>query len=357
MKFLKTFEDFQVEEQSPDQEKILAGFLWKQSRDPFDFFRVSRAALSYAPRTQHGLRLAFQEDLIPIEYYLLKATSVQPLIEVVLDIDDLVNSFALEKLIENPSAVSMRIMRQLLKNRDPEIAMYAAEGLNAVESKFVESIQFLLAEFKAKRSRELIEYLLVSRLKAKPEDANPLEKNLKELKLRKSRDEKNKRYMKKKNEILFFTRISGFFEVYRQDELINNDIADAYVIFMLAKMNYRFSMLMEAEVEIQDFYLQEALHYGMLGFNNYFVKNSIFIQMVGDIYLALKEFEKAEKYFNLILSQNPDNVDALFSLAEIYFLKQEIRKLVRIGSRISLLQGVISPYRQKILNYWIEFWK
>ncbi len=110
-------------------------------KDPFDFYRVDLDKKQYIPVTQRGLRKAFAEDIIGIEFYIVMATSLRPLADEAQDIDEITRLLSQQKLTTKPNLHSITILRNLIKDPNPEIALYAAEGLNTIENSFIEKIQ------------------------------------------------------------------------------------------------------------------------------------------------------------------------------------------------------------------------
>ncbi|MCX8124927.1 MAG: hypothetical protein N3F66_12310 [Spirochaetes bacterium] len=109
--------------------------------NPFDFFRHDITENPYIVKTQHKLRKAFSEGLLGIEHYLMAATSLRPLIDEAQDLDEITRLFSQQKLAMRPNPHSVRILRSMIKDPNPEIALYAAEGLNTIENSFLAKIE------------------------------------------------------------------------------------------------------------------------------------------------------------------------------------------------------------------------
>lgn len=109
--------------------------------DPFDFFRKEDTSNPYLVKTQKKLRKAFIEGLLGIEHYLMAATSLRPLIDEAQDLDEITRLFSQQKLAMRPNAHSVKILRSMIKDPNPEIALYAAEGLNTIENLFLSKIE------------------------------------------------------------------------------------------------------------------------------------------------------------------------------------------------------------------------
>ena len=109
--------------------------------DPFDYFRHDQQDDQYIPLTQHKCRKAFTEGLVGIEFYLEMATSLRPLIDESQDLDEITRLFSQHKLTMRPNPHSVKILRNMIQDPSPEIALYAAEGLNTIENNFIQKIQ------------------------------------------------------------------------------------------------------------------------------------------------------------------------------------------------------------------------
>ncbi len=125
--------------------------------DPFDFYRVGQDPDQYVPKTQRGLRKAFSEGLIGIEFFIEMATSLRPLSDEAQDIDEITRLFSQQKLSARPSLQSVQILRNMIKDVNPEIALYAAEGLNSIEKSFmtkIDKIKLMISKDKGNRFRQ-----------------------------------------------------------------------------------------------------------------------------------------------------------------------------------------------------------
>ncbi len=136
----RIFGAFRTGKEDPGGEKHPGKDLFTYE-DPFDFYRTAEEKDRYMPRTQRGLRKAFSEGLTGIEFYIEMATSLRPLVDEAQDIDDVTRLFSQQKLSQRPTPHSVKILRGMIRDPNPEIALYAAEGLNAIENSYIEKIQ------------------------------------------------------------------------------------------------------------------------------------------------------------------------------------------------------------------------
>ncbi|MEJ5362678.1 MAG: HEAT repeat domain-containing protein [Spirochaetota bacterium] len=129
--------------------------------NPFDFFRHDVVENPYIVKTQHKLRKAFSEGLLGIEHYLMTATSLRPLIDEAQDLDEITRLFSQQKLAMRPNPHSVKILRTMIKDPNPEIALYAAEGLNTIENSFLTKIEKVKKKLeKASNNIFIYHYLL-----------------------------------------------------------------------------------------------------------------------------------------------------------------------------------------------------
>lgn len=136
----KIFSAFETEEKDFGDDKTRRDSLFTYD-DPFDFYRVTGEKVKYMPKTQRGLRKSFSEGLTGIEFYIEMATSLRPLVDEAQDIDEVTRLFSQQKLSVKPTPNSVKILRNMIRDPNPEIALYAAEGLNTIESSYIQKIQ------------------------------------------------------------------------------------------------------------------------------------------------------------------------------------------------------------------------
>lgn len=132
--------------------------------DPFDFYRTTIDSKRYMPKTQKGLRRAFSEGIIGIELFIVMATSLRPLVDEAQDIDEITRLFSQQKLSSRPNPHSVNILKNMIKDPNPEIALYAAEGLNTIENSFIEKILRIKDRISRKKGKLYILYYILGML-------------------------------------------------------------------------------------------------------------------------------------------------------------------------------------------------
>ena len=147
------------EKEYPDTDDSRSGFY--TYKDPFNFYRRIVDRKIYVPVTQKGLRKAFALGITGIEFFLEMATSLRPLADEAQDIDEIARLLSQQKLTTNPNLHSISILRHLIRDPNPEIALYAAEGLNTIENTFLEKILRIKNKIKKKKGRDyILNYIL-----------------------------------------------------------------------------------------------------------------------------------------------------------------------------------------------------
>jgi len=107
----------------------------------FDFFR-SRPA-GYAPRTPAGALRAIGAGLLPTEHFVYASTSVKPLDEEPFDLDSIERLLARGDLGIETTQQLKSILEKLIGTDDQETALFGAEGINALEGRYVDRIEAL----------------------------------------------------------------------------------------------------------------------------------------------------------------------------------------------------------------------
>jgi hypothetical protein len=107
----------------------------------FDFFR-SRPA-GYAPRTPAGALTAIGAGLLPTEHFVYASTSVKPLDEEPFDLDSIERLLARGDLGIETTQQLKSILEKLIGTDDQETALFGAEGINALEGRYVNRIEAL----------------------------------------------------------------------------------------------------------------------------------------------------------------------------------------------------------------------
>jgi hypothetical protein len=110
----------------------------------FDYLRSANEY--YQARTPRSALKAMEIGLLPPEAYIYKTNSVKPVNEEPIDLQEVERILSNEDNDLNTNLLLMSILDELLANKDPEIALFGAESINAIENRYNSSIE----KFKSK---------------------------------------------------------------------------------------------------------------------------------------------------------------------------------------------------------------
>ena len=105
----------------------------------FTYLRKSHTL--YNPITPMAALMAIETGLLPNDAFIYKATSVHPLFEEPIDVNAIERTLSRKDNDLSTNQLLVRILEQLLVNRDSEIALFAAESINAIENMYNERIE------------------------------------------------------------------------------------------------------------------------------------------------------------------------------------------------------------------------
>ena len=118
----------------------------------FDYLRKSNQL--YNPRTPASALKAVESGLLPEEAFVYKANSVKPLFEEPVDLMEVERVLARPDNDLQTNLLLISIMEQLRFDPDSEIALFAAESINAIENRYNSRIEGLKEDY-AKNSDPL----------------------------------------------------------------------------------------------------------------------------------------------------------------------------------------------------------
>ena len=105
----------------------------------FTYLRQSNTL--YNPITPMAALMAIENGLLPNEAFIYKANSVHPLFEEPIDMSAIERTLSRKDNDLSTNQLLVRILEQLLINRDSEIALFAAESINDIENMYNERIE------------------------------------------------------------------------------------------------------------------------------------------------------------------------------------------------------------------------
>jgi len=123
----------------------------------FDYFRGGVDA--YRPRTANSALRAAEAHLLPVEACVHLGTSVKPLDEEPIDLDAIDHVLSRQQLDLDTNLLLMRILSKLLRNPDAEVALFAAESINMIETRYTKRIETLKASLQEKTDDKVLRSL------------------------------------------------------------------------------------------------------------------------------------------------------------------------------------------------------
>ena len=107
----------------------------------FDYFRRFRK--EFIPRTPAAALRGVGNEILPVEAFIYLGTSIKPLDEEPYDMDDIERMLGREDLDASTNLLLVGILNRLVKSKDSEIALLAAEGINDIENRYNKKIEEL----------------------------------------------------------------------------------------------------------------------------------------------------------------------------------------------------------------------
>ena len=135
----------------------------------FDFFRSRRPG--YLPRTPAAALKAVGTGTVPVEQFVYASASAKPLDEEPFDLEEIQRVLARLDLNLQSSVLLKSVLEKLVGNKDQEVALFGAEGINSLESRALTRIEKLRTEMKRRpgedvRRRLAREYFEMAELQA-----------------------------------------------------------------------------------------------------------------------------------------------------------------------------------------------
>ncbi len=118
----------------------------------FDYVRSANQF--YNPRTPRAALMALERGLLPEVAYIYKANSVKPLFEEPVDVPEIERILAREDNDIDTNLLLVSILEHLLESKDSELALFAAESINAIENRYNERIEREKKTYREQRDAE-----------------------------------------------------------------------------------------------------------------------------------------------------------------------------------------------------------
>jgi len=112
----------------------------------FDYFRSFHER--YQPRTALSALKALGEELIEQEAYIHLGVSIRPVDDEPVDLGEIERILSRDDLDLETNMLLVKILEKLVKDKDPERALFAAESINLIENRYNRRIEELKSSFK-----------------------------------------------------------------------------------------------------------------------------------------------------------------------------------------------------------------
>jgi hypothetical protein len=284
--------------------------------DPFDFYRKIEKSDRYIPVTQRGLRKAFTRGIAGIEFYIEMATSLRPLADEAQDIDEITRLLSQQKLTTNPNLHSVTILRNLIKDQNPEIALYAAEGLNTIENAFIEKIQ---------------------RIKDR---------------IKESYEPENRTETTKKNDIGNSDENDIVEDSGKEVKQNVKDKKKYILYYLLGLLYFEFAKLLQGQHLIQRFYLKEAIFW-LKAANVIKRNNKRILMQLGESFILIGRNKTAIKIFTYLFSKNKKDRILLMRLAECYYNTGDYQNVVTLANLAAKSAIEMDEISNLIIYQWL----
>lgn len=105
------------------------------------FKRLLESRTGFIPRTQAQALRGFAEGLLNAEYFMYKAVNIHPIVEEPWDLPEMDRLLAKPDLDDDTASLLMMVFEKMIKHKDKELALFAAESINTLERRFLARIQ------------------------------------------------------------------------------------------------------------------------------------------------------------------------------------------------------------------------
>ncbi len=108
----------------------------------------------YIPRTPSAALQAVGEEILPIEAYIYKSTALNPILKKPYNLDEIEWLLARKNRDLQTNLILKSVLGELSRSEDKEIALFAAESLNAIEKEYNNDLTILKNRIKKENRRE-----------------------------------------------------------------------------------------------------------------------------------------------------------------------------------------------------------
>jgi hypothetical protein len=108
-----------------------------------DFRKLLESKTGFIPRTQAQALRGYAEGILNPEYYVYRAVNIHPILEEPWDMNEMDRLLAKRDLDIDTASLLMTVFERMIKHRDKELALFAAESINALEQRYLTKVQAL----------------------------------------------------------------------------------------------------------------------------------------------------------------------------------------------------------------------
>jgi hypothetical protein len=90
----------------------------------------------FVPRTPGAALHAAEEEILPIEAFIYKSSALNPLLKKPYNMDEIEWLLSRQDRDLTPNRILKTVLDELARDEDKEIALFAAESLNALEKDY-----------------------------------------------------------------------------------------------------------------------------------------------------------------------------------------------------------------------------
>jgi hypothetical protein len=118
----------------------------------FAYFRGKRPR--YIPKTAAAALRGVDAQILPKEAFLFKAASVEPLDSEPYNLVEIGLVLDRTGLDIQTNLLLMKVLRKLINSREPEVAQFAAEGINVIENRYSSQVERLKHRLEEEKEKE-----------------------------------------------------------------------------------------------------------------------------------------------------------------------------------------------------------
>ena len=108
-----------------------------------DFRKLLESKTGFIPRTQAQALRGYTEGILNPEYYVYRAVNIHPILEEPWDMNEIDRLLAKRELDVDTASLLMTVFERMIKHKDKELALFAAESINALEQRYLSKVTAL----------------------------------------------------------------------------------------------------------------------------------------------------------------------------------------------------------------------